>query len=224
MENPFKKRLGVFRGITRDLTPDSQTATEGLSIPQSEVTPLTIDSNPYLLPSSEILDSPHRVPHKPPFVSGSTKSFDQEIPKVPTLSIKKPRECQISYNPQQSLQRKLLTPRDFRRVGDMSFDTSMNSSGNFSLRSLINISTEESSREDEERKKPKKRPLEEGEKKFYVIRLDVIANRKDTRTTVMIKNIPNKYTQKMLLQTIDKKFAGTYDFLYLPIDFKARII
>lgn len=44
----------------------------------------------------------------------------------------------------------------------------------------------------------------------------------DKRTTLMIKNIPNKYTQKMLLTTIDEKFHGTYDFFYLPIDFKNK--
>lgn len=38
----------------------------------------------------------------------------------------------------------------------------------------------------------------------------------------MIKNIPNKYTQKMLLQTIDEQFNRLYDFFYLPIDFKNK--
>mmetsp|Transcript_36545 Transcript_36545/g.70126 ORF Transcript_36545/g.70126 Transcript_36545/m.70126 type:complete len:981 (+) Transcript_36545:247-3189(+) len=42
------------------------------------------------------------------------------------------------------------------------------------------------------------------------------------RTTLMIKNIPNKYSQKMLLATLDKSCAGRYDFFYLPIDFKNR--
>ena len=36
----------------------------------------------------------------------------------------------------------------------------------------------------------------------------------------MIKNIPNKYTQKMLLERLDSKHAGRYDFFYLPIDLK----
>jgi hypothetical protein len=38
-------------------------------------------------------------------------------------------------------------------------------------------------------------------------------------TTVMMRNIPNKYTQQMLLSEISQAgFLGTYDFLYLPID------
>lgn len=42
----------------------------------------------------------------------------------------------------------------------------------------------------------------------------------DKRTTLMIKNIPNKYDQSMLLETLDRSFSRTYDFFYLPIDFK----
>lgn len=36
----------------------------------------------------------------------------------------------------------------------------------------------------------------------------------------MIRNIPNKYTQQMLLQTLDRTQKDNYDFFYLPIDFK----
>ena len=42
----------------------------------------------------------------------------------------------------------------------------------------------------------------------------------DPRTTVMIRNIPNKYTIKELSEEIDYNFGNTYDFLYLPCDIK----
>ena len=41
----------------------------------------------------------------------------------------------------------------------------------------------------------------------------------DQRTTVMIKNIPNKYTRKLLINELDVSFQKKYDFIYLPIDF-----
>ncbi|BBG93992.1 terminal EAR1-like 1 [Prunus dulcis] len=71
----------------------------------------------------------------------------------------------------------------------------------------------------------------------------------DTRTTVMIKNIPNKYSQKLLLNMLDnhcihcneqivanggvddgdddeqqqqKQPFSSYDFVYLPIDFNNK--
>ncbi|XVE86261.1 hypothetical protein DITRI_Ditri18aG0021300 [Diplodiscus trichospermus] len=59
-------------------------------------------------------------------------------------------------------------------------------------------------------------------KKQYQLDLDKIINGEDARTTLMIKNIPNKYTSKMLLAAIDENHRGTYDFLYLPIDFKNK--
>lgn len=37
--------------------------------------------------------------------------------------------------------------------------------------------------------------------------------------TVMMRNLPNKYTQHMLLEELNRSgFLGTFDFLYLPID------
>ncbi|CAA3029461.1 MEI2-like 5 [Olea europaea subsp. europaea] len=56
----------------------------------------------------------------------------------------------------------------------------------------------------------------------FQLDLDKIRKGEDTRTTLMIKNIPNKYTAKMLLATIDEHHKSTYDFLYLPIDFKNK--
>ncbi|XP_062187235.1 protein terminal ear1-like [Phragmites australis] len=66
------------------------------------------------------------------------------------------------------------------------------------------------------------------------------ASEKDTRTTVMIRNIPNKYSQKLLLNMLDNHCIhsneritasgdegegqpfSSYDFVYLPIDFNNK--
>ncbi|XP_010682354.2 protein terminal ear1 [Beta vulgaris subsp. vulgaris] len=74
----------------------------------------------------------------------------------------------------------------------------------------------------------------------FLIKEDAIVeagNDKDTRSTVMIKNIPNKYSQKLLLNMLDNHCihcneqiadAGddqplsSYDFVYLPIDFNNK--
>ncbi|KAJ0258406.1 RNA recognition motif domain-containing protein [Hirschfeldia incana] len=56
----------------------------------------------------------------------------------------------------------------------------------------------------------------------YHIDLDRIATGDDTRTTLIIKNIPNKYTYNMLVAEIDEKHKGDYDFLCLPIEFKNK--
>ena len=42
---------------------------------------------------------------------------------------------------------------------------------------------------------------------------------KDRRTTLMIKNIPNKYTISSFLEEININFKFTYDIFYLPIDY-----
>jgi len=58
----------------------------------------------------------------------------------------------------------------------------------------------------------------EESKAIYKIHLNEILTGADSRTTLMIRNIPNKYTQKMLLEKINLNHSTEYDFLYLPID------
>lgn len=41
-------------------------------------------------------------------------------------------------------------------------------------------------------------------------------------TTAMLRNIPNKYTQAMLVQKLHEKYKGDLDFIYLPVDFKNK--
>jgi len=49
------------------------------------------------------------------------------------------------------------------------------------------------------------------------------ANERQTAiTTVMFRNIPNKYTREMLVKQLDEDMRGQFDFVYLPIDFKNK--
>lgn len=42
-------------------------------------------------------------------------------------------------------------------------------------------------------------------------------------TTIMLRNIPNKYTRAMMVNQLDSQgFKGKYDYLYLPTDFTNR--
>jgi hypothetical protein len=64
----------------------------------------------------------------------------------------------------------------------------------------------------------------DGQSQHLVLDLDAVQNGLDTRTTLMVRNIPNKYTQQMLLTefTENNHGPGVIDFFYLPIDFKNR--
>ena len=56
-----------------------------------------------------------------------------------------------------------------------------------------------------------------GEKQ--ILNLDDIVSGKDTRTTVMIRNIPIKYTDEILNEALEE-FHGKYDCLYMPYDYE----
>ena len=56
-----------------------------------------------------------------------------------------------------------------------------------------------------------------GEKQ--ILNLDDIVTGKDTRTTVMIRNIPIKYTDDILIEALNE-FNGKYDCLYMPYDYE----
>ena len=66
-----------------------------------------------------------------------------------------------------------------------------------------------------------RRAITNEESKEYVINLDNVG--RDGRTTIMVRNIPNKYTQEMLLSIFEKNHKKKFDFFYLPIDYNVLI-
>jgi hypothetical protein len=44
--------------------------------------------------------------------------------------------------------------------------------------------------------------------------------KKEKRTTIMIRHIPNKYTIQSILEEINLDFANKFDLFYLPIDYQ----
>lgn len=52
-----------------------------------------------------------------------------------------------------------------------------------------------------------------------VVDVERIRHGLDVRTTIMLRNIPNKIDQAMLKEIVDETSAGKYDFMYLRIDF-----
>jgi hypothetical protein len=206
-----KQRLRVFRLITRD---------SSFSPPSSETSSVSSFSSAQLCPPYH----PNSDRHSSDLSQTLNSSISSNISNYSEVQDRSRYEPEVAH--------RLLKSQIFQSI-HQKFDVKTSKFPGFNRKSdstgqvfsSTNLSTESSSREDtSERGKPKKRPLYENEKGFYVIRPEAIKAGKDTRTTVMIKNIPNKYSQKMLLLAIDKKFAGTYDFLYLPIDFKVRVM
>lgn len=52
-----------------------------------------------------------------------------------------------------------------------------------------------------------------------VVRIDRIEAGTDVRTTIMLRNIPNRVDQAQLKSILDETSFGKYDFMYLRIDF-----
>lgn len=55
------------------------------------------------------------------------------------------------------------------------------------------------------------------------INIEDIIIGKDKRTTLMLRNIPNKYTLNNILEEISSSFWGKYDYINLPIDIDRKL-
>ncbi|KAL7481287.1 hypothetical protein ACHAW6_006976 [Cyclotella cf. meneghiniana] len=64
----------------------------------------------------------------------------------------------------------------------------------------------------------------EDENASLSLHIDAVRSGRDRRSSLMVRNIPNKYTQKMLLAEFAEAGHGSdkMDFFYLPIDFKNK--
>jgi len=62
------------------------------------------------------------------------------------------------------------------------------------------------------------------ESKNLTLSIEAVKLEKDTRASLMVRNIPNKYTQSMLLSEFKDggHGPGMIDFFYLPIDFRNK--
>jgi hypothetical protein len=56
----------------------------------------------------------------------------------------------------------------------------------------------------------------------FKVNLENIITGKDKRTTIMLRNIPNKYTLQNLVDEINTLFLGRYDYINLPIDYEVN--
>ena len=52
-----------------------------------------------------------------------------------------------------------------------------------------------------------------------IINLENILRNRDKRTTLIIRNIPNKYTKTLLIKELNENFQNKYDIVYLPQDY-----
>ena len=96
---------------------------------------------------------------------------------------------------------KSLNNTNNRKLSEQSFNKNIETSTNNNNNNNINFTTKKC------------------EKLF--LNLDDIASGKDIRTTIMIRNIPIKYTDNILNETF-KEFHGKYDCLYMPYDHEKK--
>lgn len=66
--------------------------------------------------------------------------------------------------------------------------------------------------------------VEDKDNRHLMMDLEAVEAGVDSRTSLMVRNIPNKYTQQMLLAEFEEHGhgPGIIDFFYLPIDFKNK--
>ncbi|KAH3765612.1 meiosis protein [Pelomyxa schiedti] len=177
---------------------------------------------PDFTPFPVIAETPHTQPVKPPPASNLSRTYNNIHT---TNKLSHPKLKLYSHNNQTLPQQRSSTPR-FYRIAPNGRLTQSEPLPRTSQYTVKNYPTHRDNTE---------RPTSYGNSsstgrppgstengQSYSLHFDSNGETLDTRTTLMIKNIPNKYSQKMLLEEIDTNHPGVYDFFYLPIDFKNK--
>jgi hypothetical protein len=73
-------------------------------------------------------------------------------------------------------------------------------------------------------KRSPSRTKDDNDNQHLALDIELVKNGGDTRTSLMVRNIPNKYTQSMLVSEFQDSGhgPGKIDFFYLPIDFRNK--
>jgi hypothetical protein len=66
-------------------------------------------------------------------------------------------------------------------------------------------------------------PFSKDEVIDYKINLENIIVGRDKRTTLMIRNIPNKYTLSNIVDEFNLNFQGKFDYVNLPVDYERKL-
>ena len=119
------------------------------------------------------------------------------------------QEFQKAYNNfSNSSSNNTTAPSSMDRANSIS-SFLLNASGNYNKNEYFYFPNKNSSNEQSPR----------SEKKFDInIDIKRIIYLEDRRTTLMIKNIPNKFNRELLLKMINENFEGAYNLFILPTD------
>jgi len=93
---------------------------------------------------------------------------------------------------------------------------SINSINDSSLSENSNNNQIKENKKNEQNEKNEQK--EKKDEKDMTLEINKVISMEDKRTTIMIKNIPNKFNKDLLLSIINQNFKGTYDLFILPTD------
>ena len=95
---------------------------------------------------------------------------------------------------------------------------SINSINDSSLSENSNNNQIKENKKNEQNEKNEQKEKEKIDEKDMTLEINKVISMEDKRTTIMIKNIPNKFNKDLLLSIINQNFKGTYDLFILPTD------